>query len=224
MITSCQIRHLCKICHCPNNRQLSTCPFLSSHLNIWPNPWCIFGTPTIFVENCLLSIFPSLSPHLRFYQIVGGFLLNSPFSQICHVCENRQLSIWLFCCLIVSILAKLAAFAKYVIFVKPTIIDMPLLSSCSNFLQTLNINFFQICHFRKIAICQDAPFLLSHLNIWPKPRWIFGTLAIFAEICLFLLNLPLCYYDRHLSRFPSLSLQLRFCQTFDGFLPNSPFS
>ena len=101
---------------------------------------------------------------------------------------------------------------------------MPLLSSCSNFLQTLNINFFQICHFRKIAICQDAPFLLSHLNIWPNPRWIFGTLAIFAEICLFLLNLPFCYYDRHLSRFPSLSPHLSFWQTFDGFLPNPPFS
>ena len=140
LITSCQIRHLRKICHCPKNRQLSTCPFLSSHLNIWPNPWCIFGTLTIFVEICLLSIFPSLSPHSRFYQIVGGFLLNSPFSRICHFCEHRQLSIWLFCCLIVSILAKLAV-AKYAIFVKPAIIDMPLLSSCSNFFQTLN-NYF----------------------------------------------------------------------------------
>ena len=113
LITSCQIRHRRKICHCPKNRQLSTCPFLSSHLNIWPNPWWMFGTLTIFVEICLLSIFPSLSPHLRFYQIVGGFLLNSPFSQICHFCENRQLSIGPFCCLIVSILAKFAgAFRK----------------------------------------------------------------------------------------------------------------
>ena len=129
LIISCQIRHLRKICHCPKNRKLSTYPFLSSHLNIWLNPWWIFGTLTIFVKICLLSIFPSLSPHLRFYQLVGGFLLNSPFSQICHFCESRQLSIWLFLCLIVSIVAKFAGFAKYVIFVKPTIIDMPLLST-----------------------------------------------------------------------------------------------
>ena len=59
-ITSRQIRHLRKICDWPN-RQLSTWPFLSSHLNIWPNPWWIFGTPAIFVEICLKSIFPSLS-------------------------------------------------------------------------------------------------------------------------------------------------------------------
>ena len=36
---------------------------------------------------------------------------------------------------------SLVRFAKYVIFVKPTIIDMPLLSSCFNFCQTGN-NFF----------------------------------------------------------------------------------
>ena len=99
-------------------------PILSSHLNIWPNIWWIFATLAIFVEICLLSIFPSLSPHLRFCQIVDGFLPNSPFSQICHFCQNRQLLICLFCCLVVSILAKLTGFAKYVIFVKPTIMDI----------------------------------------------------------------------------------------------------
>ena len=130
LITSCQIRHRRKICHCPKNRQLSTCPFLSSHLNIWPNPWWMFGTLTIFVEICLLSIFPSLSPHLRFYQIVGGFLLNSPFSHTCHFCENRQLSIWLFCCLIVSILAKFAG------------------------------TFRKICHFRKAHNYRHASFVI----------------------------------------------------------------
>ena len=46
-------------------------------------------------------------------------LPNSPFSQIYHFPENPQLSICLFCCLFVSILAKFAAFAKYVIFVNP---------------------------------------------------------------------------------------------------------
>ena len=84
LITSCQIHHPRKICHCPKNRQLSTFPSLSSHLNIWPNPWWIFGALAIFVEICLLSIFPSLPPHLRFCQLVDGFLLNSLFSQICH--------------------------------------------------------------------------------------------------------------------------------------------
>ena len=97
-----------------------------------------FGTLAIFVEIYLFSIFPSLSPQMRFCQTVDGFLPNSPFSQICHFCVNRHLSICLFCCFIVSVLAKFAGFAKYVIFVKPTIIDMPLLWSCFNFCQTLN--------------------------------------------------------------------------------------
>ena len=43
--------------------------------------------------------------------------------------------------------------------------------------------------------------------------------SIFAEICPFHLNLPCSYYNHHLSRFPSLSLYLSFCQTFGGFLP-----
>ena len=78
------------------------------------------------------SVFCQYSPlcHLiwGFNQIVGGFLLSSPFSHICHFCEKRQLSIWLSCSLAVSILAKFAG------------------------------TFRQICHFRKITICQDASF------------------------------------------------------------------
>jgi len=64
-----------------------------------------------------------------------------------------------------------AKFAKYAIFVKPTIIDMPLLSSC--------LNFCQICHFYKIVICQDAPFCHP---------FVFGQtleLSIFVEIAVF---------------------------------------
>ena len=135
---------------------------------------------------------------MRFCQTVDGFLPNSPFSQICHFCVNRQLSICLFCCFIVSVLAKFAGFAKYVIFVKPTIIDMPLLSSCFNFYQTLNKFFCQICHFRKIAICQDV--LFCHLI------WIFGQtldeclahspflpkFAVLAYICHFLIVIAIC--------------------------------
>ena len=78
-----------------------------------------FGTLAISVEIYLFSIFPSLSPQMRFCQTVDGFLPNSPFSQICHFCVNRHLSICLFCCFIVSVLAKFAGFAKYVIFVNP---------------------------------------------------------------------------------------------------------
>ena len=112
--------------------------------------------------------------------------------------------------------AKFANFAKYVIFVKPTIIDMPLLSSCLHFCQTF-INFCQTCHFYKIVICQDAPF--CHLICIGQTL----ELSISAEICRFRLNLPFSY-NRHLSSFPSLSPHLSFCQTFDGFLPNPPFS
>ena len=94
---------------------------------------------------------------------------------------------------------------KICIFVKPTIIDTPLFSSC--------LNFCQICHVYKVVICQDVPF--CHLiYIWPNPWTVH-----FAEICRFHLNLPYSYYNRHLSRFPSLSPYLSLCQAFDGFLP-----
>ena len=56
--------------------------------------------------------------------------------------------------------------------------------------------------------------------------FVFGQtleLSVFAEICRFRLNLPFSY-NRHLSSFRSLSPHLSFCQTFNGFLPNPPFS
>ena len=151
---------------------------------------------------------------MRFCQTVDGFLPNSPFSQICHFCVNRQLSICLFCCFIVAVFAKFADFAKYVIFVKPTIIDMPLLSSCFNFCQTykflpnkspfVQMPFFVIlCEYLARDFLAYSPFLPKFLS--------------FAQ------NLPFSY-NRHLSRFPSLSPHLRFCKTFDRFLPISPFS
>ena len=107
----------------------------------------------------------SLSPHLRFYRSWVDSCSIPRFLRFAIFCENHQLSIWLFCCPIVSILAKLAGFAKYVIFVKPTIIDMTPLSSCSNFFQTLNklfpfeylakplMNFWHTRHF-----CRNLPF------------------------------------------------------------------
>ena len=137
LITSCQIRHLCKICHCRKNRQLSTCPFLSSHLNIWPNPWWFFWHTRHICRNLPFVNIPLFVTSFEVLPDRWWILAQFPFSQICHFWVNRQLSICLFCCLIVSILAKFAGFAKYVIFVKPTIIDMPLLSSWFNFCQIL---------------------------------------------------------------------------------------
>ena len=67
------------------------------------------------------------------------------------------------------------------------------------------------------------PLFVISFEYLAKPLMNFGTLAIFVEICLFLLNLPFSYYNRHLWRFPSLSLQLRFCQTFNGSCPILPF-
>ena len=170
--------------------QLSTCPFLSSHLNIWPNPWWIFGRLTIFVEICLLSIFPSLSPHLRFYQIMGGFFLNSPFSQICHFCENRQLPIWLFCCLIVSNLAK---FVIWCHFSKLTIIDMPLLSPCFNFCQTFKQIFSKFVIFVKSPFVKMPLFVISFeyfakplMNFWHN-RHFCQNLLFSAKFAIFLL-------------------------------------
>ena len=105
---------------------------------------------------------------MRFCQTVDGFLPNSPFSQICHFCVNRHLSICLFCCFIVSVLAKFAGFAKYVIFVKPTIIDMPLLSSCFNFYQTLNKLFAKFVIFVK-SLFVKMPFFVILFEYLVKP-------------------------------------------------------
>ena len=83
--------------------------------------------------------------------------------------------------------------------------------------------------FGKFVIFVKSPFVKMPLFVisfeyLAKPLMNFWDTRHFVEICLFLLNLPFSYYNRYLSRFPSLSLQLRFCQTFNGFLPNSPFS
>ena len=103
---------------------------------------------------------------------------------------------------------------QFVIFVKPTIIDMPLLSSFFDFCQTykflpnkslfVQMPFFVIlCEYLARDFLAYSPFLPKFLS--------------FAR------NLPFSY-NRHLSRFPSLSPHLRFCKTFERFLPISPFS
>ena len=82
------------------------------------------------------------------------------------------------------------------------------------------INSYQICKFRKIAICQDATF--CHV-IWIFGRSLDDFLAyspFLPKFPFFAQNLPFSY-NRRLSRFSSLSPHLRFCKTFDGFLPFS---
>ena len=79
----------------------------------------------------------------------------------------------------------------------PTV-NMPLLLARLNFLLDLYMQFHKICHFHKTHNYRHASFVIL------------------------LTFLPNVY--EFLSSFPSLSPHLSFCQTFDGFLPNHPFS
>ena len=103
------------------------------------------------------------------------------------------------------ILAKFANFVTFVIFVKPTIIDRPVSSSCFNFYQSFykflsNLAFSQNSQLSTCLVC--------HL-IWTVTnlKWIVAQFAMFVIIAIcqdapfFLVNS---------------------CQTFDNFLPNSP--
>ena len=49
-----------------------------------------------------------------------------------------------------------------------------------------------------------------------KPLMNFGILAIFAEICLYRLNLPFSY-NHYLYKMPVFIVSFKFCQTFDRF-------
>ena len=162
-----------------------------------------------------MSRFPSLSLQLRFCQI-------KPLMDSCPVPR----------------------------FLKFATVNMPLLFSHLNFFPNLYMEwilcqirpFREICHFRKTYNYQHASFVilltflpnvykyLPNLSFVKMPlfviSFVFGQtleLSIFAEIWRFRLNLPFSY-NCHLSSFPSLSPHLSFCQTFDGFLPNPPFS
>ena len=94
---------------------------------------------------------------------------------------------------------------------------MLLLSSCLKFLSNCYNFFAKFVIFIKLSFVKMPLFVT--LSIFGQTL----ELSIFAEICLFHLNLPFSY-NRHLSGFPSLSSHLSFCQTFDGFFPDPPFS
>jgi len=83
---------------------------------------------------------------------------------------------------------------QFVIFVKPTIIDMLVLSYCFNFCQPFClINFCRICHFRKIHNnLSRCPFLSSYLNILPNPDELFAYPPFLPKFAI-CLDSPLCH-------------------------------
>ena len=89
---------------------------------------------------------------------------------------------------------------------------MPLLSSCFNFCKTYkflpNKSPFVKMSFFVILFEYLARDFVAYSPFLPK-------FHSFAQ------NLPFSY-NRHLSRFPSLSPHLRFCETFDGFFAGFP--
>ena len=117
-ITSCQSRYFRKICRFCKKRQLSTCHFLSSHLNISPNPWWIFGILAIFVGICLYRLNLPFSYNHYLYKI-PVFVFSFKF------CQTFD-----------RFFQKFVDFAKMA--QKPTINEILLLSSCFNFCQTFD--------------------------------------------------------------------------------------
>ena len=136
LINSCQICYFRKIVICQDatffhliwifGRRLDDFVAYAPFLPKFP----FFAQNLPFSYNRRLSRFPSLSPHLRFCKTFDGFL---PFSWKLPAANGPLLlshlnflpDLW-------WILAKFANSAKYVIFVKPTIIGMPLFSSSFN--------------------------------------------------------------------------------------------
>ena len=60
------------------------------------------------------------------------------------------------------------------------------------------------------------PLFVISFEYLAKPLMNFGMLAIFAEICLYGLNLPFSY-NHYLYKMPLFVVSLKFCQTLDRF-------
>ena len=119
--------------HSPKNRQLSTCPFLSSHLNIWPNPWRFLWHTRHICRNLPFLNIPLFVTSNEVLPDRWWILAQFPiFSNLPFLYKSPTVNmpVLLFHCLSPC---QIPGFAKYVIFLKPTIIDIPLLSSCFNF-------------------------------------------------------------------------------------------
>ena len=170
LTTSCKIRHLRKICYFTKHLQLSTCLFLSSYLNIWPNPWWIFGIFAIFAEICLFALIchfpiiplftrrPFLSCHLNFANL-RWFRQRLPFR------KKPQSTTWFFChlVLIFAISVKFSFFH-------------------------LNLPFSYHCHLRRFLFLTSFEFLSNS-------SWILANCP-FSQICHFLENrqLSICLF------------------------------
>ena len=256
-ITSCQSRYFCHICHFCKNRQPSTCHFLSSHLNIWPNPWWIFAILAILAEiflyrlnllfpynhhlsgigSCYLYKMPVSVVLFKFCQTLDRFFQKFvDFAKIAFLLtptinDIPLLSSCFNCCQILAklaifakvailanyqkaifpdllwILAKFVNFATFVTFVKPTIIDVPVSSSCFNFYQNF-YKFFPNLSFSlnsQLSTCLVCPLIWILANL----KWIVAQFAMFVIIAI-CQDAPFCH------------LVENFCQVFDNFLPNSP--
>ena len=100
-------------------------------------------------------------------------------------------------CFVVSLSQSLpnspVRFAKYVIFVKPAFIDMPLLSSCFNVCQTLNKFFSKFVIFVKSPFVKKPLFVISFeylakplMNFW-HTRHFCRNLPFSPKFTIFLL-------------------------------------
>ena len=121
-----------------------------------------------------LSIFPSLSPQLRFYQIVGRFLPIFPDLPFLWKSSTVNMPVLLSHCLnpcqIRRYVSQNMSFS-----LRPQLATCLFCHLVSMFAKS-QINFFQVSHFRKIASCQDAPFVISSeylakplMNFWHTP-------------------------------------------------------
>ena len=144
------------------------------------------------------------------------------FSQISHFRGNCQLSICFFCCLTIFFVRPSMNPCQTGQFCNLSFSYDSQLSTCLFFhigfiFAKPFVNSCQMCHFIKPTIsCQDAPF-------WHLPEYLakpFKNTWLTRHFCL---NFPFSH-NCHLARFPSLWPHLSFCQTFEGFLPNFPFS
>ena len=62
----------------------------------------------------------------------------------------------------------------------------------------------------------NMPLFVIPFEYLAKPLMNFGILAIFAEICLYRLNLPFSY-NHYLYKMPVFVVSFKFCQTCDRF-------
>ena len=150
-----------KNCHFPKNRQLSKCHFLSSHLNIWPNPYRL-NLPLSY--NYYLCKMPVFVVTLKFCQTFEGFYQKFvDFAKKWHFRKNPQL-MTSFLCHLVSIFAKNASFVVSLkIFARPLINPNSPISQNLSFSLNPQLSTCLFCHLvlifaKPINSCQIGHF------------------------------------------------------------------